>query len=68
MVLWNIKDHVSTLATGGSKSSPAGSNIKSASKTGDGTNVNVDSPSVAARGIYKGHSDTVEDVQFCPTR
>ncbi|XP_057549785.1 WD-40 repeat-containing protein MSI4-like [Amaranthus tricolor] len=67
VVLWNIKDHVSTLATGGSKFSPAGSNIKSASKTGDVTNVNVDSPSVAARGIYKGHSDTVEDVQFCPT-
>uniref|UniRef100_A0A803LD82 Uncharacterized protein n=1 Tax=Chenopodium quinoa TaxID=63459 RepID=A0A803LD82_CHEQI len=69
VVLWNINDHISTLATepGAAKSASAGSNIKSASKTGDGNNGNAASPSVEARGIYKGHDDTVEDVQFCPT-
>lgn len=70
MVLWSINDHISTLATepGAAKSTSSGSNIKSASKSGDGNNGNTASPSVEARGIYKGHDDTVEDVQFCPTR
>ncbi|KAL2899538.1 WD-40 repeat-containing protein MSI4 [Bienertia sinuspersici] len=69
VVLWSIHDHVSTLATepGSGKPVSAGSNIKSAAKTGDGNNGNADSPSLGARGIYKGHDDTVEDVQFCPT-
>ncbi|XP_021754520.1 WD-40 repeat-containing protein MSI4-like [Chenopodium quinoa] len=69
VVLWNINDHISTLATepGAAKSASTGSNIKSASRTGDGNNGTAASPSVEARGIYKGHDDTVEDVQFCPT-
>lgn len=28
----------------------------------------AENPSIAPRGIFKGHEDTVEDVQFCPSR
>ncbi|KAL4580045.1 hypothetical protein LXL04_016220 [Taraxacum kok-saghyz] len=27
----------------------------------------TDNPKIQAMGIYQGHSDTVEDVQFCPS-
>ncbi|WOH11269.1 hypothetical protein DCAR_0830750 [Daucus carota subsp. sativus] len=27
----------------------------------------AENPSIAPRGIFKGHEDTVEDVQFCPS-
>lgn len=27
----------------------------------------MENPSVGSRGIFQGHEDTVEDVQFCPT-
>ncbi|PWA49750.1 nucleosome/chromatin assembly factor group C5 [Artemisia annua] len=55
VVLWSIHDHISTLA-GGESTNPAGSIVKTA-----------DSASLGPRGIFKGHTDTVEDVQFCPT-
>ncbi|KAK9734517.1 hypothetical protein RND81_04G144900 [Saponaria officinalis] len=63
VVLWSIHDHISTLATepGSGKSNNSGSNIK---KAGNG---NSDNPSIGPRGIYQGHEDTVEDVQFCPS-
>nr|GMC58910.1 WD-40 repeat-containing protein MSI4-like [Ipomoea batatas] len=54
VVLWSIQDHISTLSTDAQK--PAGSSIKAA-----------DNPSIQARGIFQGHEDTVEDVQFCPS-
>lgn len=59
MVLWSIHDHISTLAGGESTNPavPAGSIVKTA-----------DSASLGPRGIFQGHTDTVEDVQFCPTR
>uniref|UniRef100_A0A7C9DUA2 Histone-binding protein RBBP4-like N-terminal domain-containing protein n=1 Tax=Opuntia streptacantha TaxID=393608 RepID=A0A7C9DUA2_OPUST len=69
VVLWSIHDHISTLATepGSTKSPAAGGNTKAISKAGQANGGNSDSPSVGPRGIYKGHQDTVEDVQFCPS-
>ncbi|KAE9448778.1 hypothetical protein C3L33_19324, partial [Rhododendron williamsianum] len=58
VVLWSIQDHVSTLTTDAA-TKPAGSSgsvIKSA-----------DNSSIGPRGIFQGHEDTVEDVQFCPS-
>lgn len=57
VVLWSIQDHISTLATDGTASAePAGSIVKPG-----------DNSTVSPRGIFQGHSDTVEDVQFCPS-
>ncbi|CAK9174490.1 unnamed protein product [Ilex paraguariensis] len=69
VVLWSIHDHISTLAadSGATKSPGSGSaNIKTP-KAGGGNDKPVDSPSIQARGIFQGHDDTVEDVQFCPS-
>ncbi|KAK6914755.1 WD40 repeat, partial [Dillenia turbinata] len=67
VVLWSIHDHISTVAAdvvaGSSKS--GGSGKKNPSKGGN--NKLIDSSSIGPRGIYQGHDDTVEDVQFCPT-
>ncbi|PSS01977.1 WD-40 repeat-containing protein [Actinidia chinensis var. chinensis] len=58
VVLWSIQDHVSTLTTDATTKYPrsSGSIIKAA-----------DNSSVGPRGIFLGHEDTVEDVQFCPS-
>ncbi|CAH9083908.1 unnamed protein product [Cuscuta europaea] len=48
VVLWNIQDHISTLATDRHKAEGSAG-------------------SIGARGVFKGHDDTVEDVQFCPS-
>ncbi|KAH0652048.1 hypothetical protein KY290_032707 [Solanum tuberosum] len=57
VVLWSIQDHISTLAANAPKSAGSGGSIiKSA-----------DNPSIGPRGIFHGHADTVEDVQFCPS-
>ncbi|KAK2987545.1 hypothetical protein RJ640_021599, partial [Escallonia rubra] len=57
VVLWSIHDHVSTLTTDASKGTgSAGSVIKPS-----------DNSSIGPRGIFQGHDDTVEDVQFSPT-
>lgn len=71
MILWSIHDHISSLALDpGSARAPGsgGSNAKHASKVGGSNDKPADSPSLEPRGIYKGHDDTVEDVQFCPSR
>ncbi|KAK7273577.1 hypothetical protein RIF29_14633 [Crotalaria pallida] len=57
VVLWSIQDHISTLAGGGS-------NAKQGSRASE---KGEESRSIGPRGIYKGHEDTVEDVQFCPS-
>lgn len=62
VILWSIHDHVATLAA------EAGTNAKQGSKIGGNGEKATDSPSIGPRGIYKGHKDTVEDVQFCPSR
>ncbi|KAH7547176.1 hypothetical protein FEM48_Zijuj01G0281600 [Ziziphus jujuba var. spinosa] len=70
VVLWSIHDHVSTLASEPGSMKPPGSsgpNIKHASRVGGSNQKPADSPSIQARGVYHGHSDTVEDVQFCPS-
>uniref|UniRef100_M0ZR98 WD-repeat protein n=1 Tax=Solanum tuberosum TaxID=4113 RepID=M0ZR98_SOLTU len=61
VVLWSIHDHVSTLAAAdqGETKSP-GSGAGNSKPSAEG-------PTVQARGIFQGHDDTVEDVQFCPS-
>lgn len=70
MVLWSIQDHISTLATDTetNKSAASGSIIKSNSNPSEGNDKPAESPSIGPRGIFQGHEDTVEDVQFCPSR
>ncbi|KAK4736153.1 hypothetical protein R3W88_010414 [Solanum pinnatisectum] len=61
VVLWSIHDHVSTLAgadQGETKSPGSGAGNSKPSAEG---------PTVQARGVFQGHDDTVEDVQFCPS-
>ncbi|PWZ04160.1 Exosome complex component RRP45B [Zea mays] len=62
VVLWSIQDHISAL--GDSSSSPGASGSKQSVKT---TN-EKESPKVDPRGIFHGHDNTVEDVQFYPSR
>lgn len=71
VVLWSIQDHISASATEPSSTKApgtpsGGSIIKPTSKT-SGSSV-ADDPSIGPRGVYQGHEDTVEDVQFCPSR
>ncbi|XP_061371103.1 WD-40 repeat-containing protein MSI4-like [Gastrolobium bilobum] len=61
VVLWSVHDHIATLAA------EAGSNAKQGSEVGGSSKKAAESPSIGPRGIYKGHADTVEDVQFCPS-
>ncbi|KAL3532618.1 hypothetical protein ACH5RR_006139 [Cinchona calisaya] len=57
VVFWSIHDHISASATEASKTTgSAGSIVKTA-----------DNPPIGPRGIFQGHDDTVEDVQFCPS-
>ncbi|GJR34544.1 retrovirus-related pol polyprotein from transposon TNT 1-94 [Tanacetum coccineum] len=56
VVLWSIHDHISTLATQPGITKNVGSDDKPA-----------ESPVTQARGVFHGHEDTVEDVQFCPS-
>lgn len=60
VVLWSIQDHISSAETSSSRSpaSSGGSTVKS--KGGEG-------PTLGPRAIFHGHTDTVEDVQFCPS-
>ena len=73
VVLWSICDHISTSATDTSSTkspgTPSGGSIlKQTSKTGGSSEKAADGPSIGPRGVYQGHEDTVEDVQFCPSR
>ncbi|KAK9274931.1 hypothetical protein L1049_022186 [Liquidambar formosana] len=64
VVLWSIQDHISTLAT---EPGTGGSIIKNNSMGSGGNDKAADNLSIGPRGIYQGHEDTVEDVQFCPS-
>ena len=57
VVLWSIHDHISTLATQPGITKSGGSDDKP-----------TESLVIQARGVFHGHEDTVEDVQFCPSR
>lgn len=61
VVLWSIHDHIATLAT------EEGPDVNEGSNVGGNSEKAAQSPSVGARGVYRGHKDTVEDVQFCPS-
>jgi len=62
VVLWSVHDHISTLAV---EEAPT---VKQGSKSGGNNAKATESPTIGPRGIYQGHTDTVEDVQFCPSR
>ncbi|KMZ68114.1 WD-40 repeat-containing protein MSI4 [Zostera marina] len=64
VVLWSIQDHISASASVDAKSPGVSSSIVKTSKDGEN---NEDSPAVAPRGIFHGHENTVEDVQFSPS-
>ncbi|PWA61959.1 histone-binding protein RBBP4 [Artemisia annua] len=57
IILWIIHDHISTLARQPEITENGGSDDKP-----------IESPSIQARGVFHGHKDTVEDVQFSPSR
>ncbi|KAK6153596.1 hypothetical protein DH2020_013235 [Rehmannia glutinosa] len=60
VVLWSIHDHISSLAADqGAQKSPGSKGVAANGKP-EGT-------TVQARGIFQGHEDTVEDVQFNPS-
>ncbi|KAJ8643377.1 hypothetical protein MRB53_005125 [Persea americana] len=72
VVLWSIQDHISASATEPSSTKApgipsGGSIIKPASKNSGSSDKAADDPSIGPRGVYQGHDDTVEDVQFCPS-
>ncbi|KAF5935214.1 hypothetical protein HYC85_026343 [Camellia sinensis] len=58
VLLWSIQDHVSTLTSDAATrpTASSGAIIKA-----------TDNPSIGPRGIFQGHEDTIEDVQFCPS-
>lgn len=70
VVLWNIQDHISTLGVASDakplEASSGSSGGKQAAKASN--NKVSESHTVGPRGVYRGHEDTVEDVQFCPSR
>ncbi|XAR49944.1 hypothetical protein NMG60_11004130 [Bertholletia excelsa] len=70
VVLWSIQDHISCLAAdqvSGKSPGASSTSSKSTPKVGANGDKTADSPTVGPRGIYQGHADTVEDVQFCPS-
>ncbi|URE16883.1 WD-40 repeat-containing protein [Musa troglodytarum] len=64
VVLWCIRDHVSSLANTTSLGVPVGSPSCMQSMNASEDKIS-DSPTVAPRSVFHGHKDTVEDVQFC---
>ncbi|XP_073295856.1 WD-40 repeat-containing protein MSI4-like [Primulina huaijiensis] len=61
VVLWSIHDHISSLAADqGAQKSPGSKGSAVNGKASDGS-------IVQPRGIFLGHEDTVEDVQFNPS-
>ncbi|KAK6148719.1 hypothetical protein DH2020_016244 [Rehmannia glutinosa] len=62
VVLWSISDHISSSLAEGQ-----GSQKSSGSKDGAVGGRPAYGSTVKARGIFRGHRDTVEDVQFKPS-
>ncbi|KAK3018688.1 hypothetical protein RJ639_003119, partial [Escallonia herrerae] len=67
VVLWSIHDHISTLATDQGATKSSGHGGAKSTKAGGSDDKATHSPTIQARGIFQGHEDTVEDVQFCPS-
>ncbi|KAL8160858.1 hypothetical protein V2J09_012347 [Rumex salicifolius] len=59
VVFWSIQDHISASATDSSTNKPSVSRMSISKENGEG-------PRIGPRGVFQGHDDTVEDVQFCP--
>lgn len=60
VLLWSIQDHISAATEPSSakaSKTPSSTHGEKVPKT----------PKIGPRGVYKGHKDTVEDVQFCPS-
>ncbi|ONK76546.1 uncharacterized protein A4U43_C03F29400 [Asparagus officinalis] len=64
VVLWSIQDHISSLSDA-SATKLSGSSGKQPTKIGE--EKNSDSPKIEPRGVFQGHQETVEDVQFSPS-
>lgn len=67
VVLWSIQDHISSLAESASAKSPGLGTSSGKQPVEDYNEKSSGSPKVGPRGVYMGHQDTVEDVQFCPS-
>lgn len=70
VVLWSIHDHISSLASNQCASKSPGSGARASNTKSpkiDEVDPKAKSPTVHARGVFQGHEDTVEDVQFCPS-
>lgn len=65
VLLWSIEDHITTMQEQTPKSiTPTAAGSKQSGTAGGA----ADTTNVYTRGIFKGHTDTVEDVQFRPSR
>lgn len=60
VLLWSIQDHISAATE------PSSAKASKTPSSAHGEKV-AKIPSIGPRGVYKGHKDTVEDVQFCPS-
>lgn len=68
MVLWSIQDHISSLSDASATKSPGSASSSGRQPIKNGGDKNSDGPKVGPRGVFQGHQDTVEDVQFSPSR
>lgn len=69
VVLWSIEDHVTSMHNQHPSRSgtPTGGTRQALNTGGSPTDIST-ATSVFPRGIFQGHTDTVEDVQFRPSR
>ncbi|ONK59277.1 uncharacterized protein A4U43_C08F4800 [Asparagus officinalis] len=65
VVLWSIQDHISSLSVTTTSRSPGSNSSTKQLPSGDAKN--NDSPKIEPRGVFQGHQETVEDVQFSPS-
>lgn len=64
-MLWSIEDHITSVQEQTPRSgTPTGGGSKQSGAAG----VAADTTDVYPRGIFKGHTNTVEDVEFRPSR
>lgn len=68
VVLWSIQDHISSLSDASATKSPGSASSSGRQPIKNGDDKNSDGPKVGPRGVFQGHQDTVEDVQFSPSR
>jgi histone-binding protein RBBP4 len=66
---WSIEDHITGIQEPypSRAGTPTAGGGRGSWTTGAGGSDLSDASSIAPRGVFKGHSDTVEDVQFRPS-